>query len=210
MATTAASPARSAPGRARSNRALIESILYWVATLGEGFGLWLWLYYLDAGRPWVALGFLIGGFAVERAAVMTWIKKFLLVGLNIEQPPLYKTILGVVAATVIEIGIWHAARESMRMWNVEIAAMLLFLMIHPLHAFEMAGVRHEPVIKFFVRGRTALFSLIEAAGGAVWLGLSRANLGTTGSVLAFVALFGALFAEHHKQAQELQDSGFQV
>lgn len=179
-------------------------LLYLIATVGEWTGLAVWWLYIDKGRFWIALAWLLAGFAVERTAVATWLRKF--------QPPedaakpLWKTIVGLAFATAIEVTIWHLWRKSAAYWNVEIAGLLLFLMIHPLHAGEMAGVRHQPLIKFIIRRPTILFSFVEALGGTVWLAFMVAGYPIAG----IMALGTALFIEHHYQGLELEDKGFRV
>jgi hypothetical protein len=177
--------------------------LYVVATLGELTGLGLWLHYIDE-HFWIANAWLLAGFAVERTSVGIWLRKF--------QPPedvakpLWKTIVGLAIATAIEMTIWHVWRASAARWDVAIAGLLLFLMIHPLHAGEMAGVRHQPWIKFVIRRPTILFSFVEAAGGTLWLAFWLGGYRIAG----IAALGAALFIEHHYQGIELEDKGFRV
>src|SRR5262245_30172058 len=182
---------------------VITSALYVVATLGELTGLGLWLHYIDE-HFWIANAWLLGGFAVERTSVSIWLRKFQLP--EDVAKPLSKTIIGLAVATAIEMTIWHIWRASAVRWNVEIAGFLLFLMIHPLHAGEMAGVRHQPLIKFIIRRPTILFSFVEAAGGTLWLAFNLAGQ----PLAALAALGGALFIEHHYQGIELEDKGFRV
>jgi hypothetical protein len=198
----AASPAERAAGKGRD----ATSMLYYVATFGELAGLAGWFTNIERGQPWLAMAWLVGGFAIERGAVAAWLRKFHPPELTFQPSPLPKTIAALVVATAIEISIWHVWRASAAHWNIEIAGLLLFLMIHPLHALEMAGVRHQPLIKFIIRGPTILFSFVEATGGTVALALVRAGYRWWG----LVALGVALFIEHHYQGMELEDQGFRV
>ena len=183
---------------------VMTSALYVIATLGEWAGLGLWWHYIESDHFWIANAWLLGGFAVERTSVGIWIRKFQL--LEDVAKPLWKTIMGLAVATAIEMTIWHVWRASAVRWNVEIAGLLLFLMIHPLHAGEMAGVRHQPLIKFIIRRPTILFSFVEAAGGTLWLAFNLAGQ----PLAALAALGAALFIEHHYQGMELEDKGFRV
>jgi len=185
----------------------VTSALYFAATLGELTGLALWLHYIDGHHFWIANAWLLAGFAVERASVAIWLRKFQLP--EAVAKPLWKTIMALAFATAIEMTIWHVWRASAAYWNVVIAGFLLFLMIHPLHAGEMAGVRQQPWIKFVIRRPTLLFSFVEAAGGTAWLALWHA--GTQVARIAGIAALGvALFIEHHHQGMELEDKGFRV
>jgi len=189
---------------ATTNDHAITSLLYFVATFGELAGLGAWLHFIEKNQFWIANACLLGGFVVERTSVAIWLRKF-------QTPedvakPLWKTILGLAVATAIEMAIWHVWRKSAARWNVEIAGLLLFLMIHPLHAGEMAGVRHQPLVKFIIRRPTILFSFVEAAGGTAWLAFWLAGYPGVG----LAALGIALLIEHHHQGMELEDKGFRV
>ena len=202
MTTIAANGAE----RTTATRFVYTSPLFYIATVGEGAGLALWLRFIDAGRLWLALACLLAGFAIERAAVAIWIRRVIEPEAHLPPKPLPVTILGLAFATAVEIAIWHVWRVSAAHWDVEIAGVLLFFMIHPLHAAEMAGVRRQPVLKFLIRPPTILFSFIEAAGGSVWLALVRSDhFG-----VAVIALLAALSLEHVFQARELQEQGFRV
>lgn len=198
----------AAPARPRAAEALrpFNSVLYYTATVGEWAGLGAWLLFIDMGRFWTAIACLIGGFAIERVSVLTWIRTLHAPGLAVNKTPLMKTLAGFAFATAVEIAIWHTFRTAAAAWSVEIAGVLLFLMIHPLHAIELGGVTHQPAIKFILRGRTILFSFIEASGGTLWLASVR--MGHWGAGLAVLVV--ALFLEHFHQAQEFTDDGFRV
>jgi len=198
----AATPAARDTGQGR----LAVSVLYLVATVGEWGGLSLWLKSIDAGHPWTANAWLLAGFAIERGAVAIWLKKYQTQEPGLERATLLKTTLALAFATAVEVAIWHVWRASATKWNVEIAGLLLFLMIHPLHAKEMASVRGQPLTKFIIRGPTILFSFAEALGGTVWLALVVAQYPWWGRI----ALVIALFIEHHHQGMELEDTGFRV
>jgi|SRR5579884_4435552 len=198
-------PANATDGTA-ARPFVYSSPLFYIATFGEGAGLVLWLRYIDSNRFWPALVWLLAGFAVERAAVAIWIRRTIEPEAHLKPKPLAVTILGLAFATAVEITIWHLWRMSAAHWDIEIAGVLLFFMIHPLHAAEMAGVRRQPMLKFLIRPPTILFSFIEALGGSVWLALVRGDHFGVG----VIALLAALSLEHVFQARELEEQGFRV
>ena len=174
-----------------------------VATLGELSALGYWLHNRDA-QPWLARGALWLGFAVERGAVAYWLRREHRPGTGIHTKPLAATILGLLFATVFEIAVWTFWVWSDARWNLEIAGLLLFVLIHGLHAQEMASVRNQTVVRFLVRPKTIYFSLAEAVGATVWLWLTHAGH----PWLGLTAMFVGLFIEHFIQGKELVDEDF--
>ena len=182
---------------------ITRTLLFFIATFGELFALGYWFHNRE-NQPWLAYAALWGGFAVERTAVAYWLRRVHPAGAGINAKPLVVTIRGLFFATVVEIAVWRVWLWNEEQWNLEIAGLLLFVMIHGLHAQEMASVRRQTVIRFLVRPKTILFSLAESVGATVWLGLTHAGHPRWG----LTAMFVGLLLEHVVQANELTDGDF--
>ena len=179
----------------------IKPLIFCLATAGELIGLSYWLYWLDAGFFLRGSAALWAGFAVERISVAWWLRRTQTEACIGVLSPIWKTAVGLFGITVLEIGMWHALHGAARYWNPEIGGMLLFLLIHPLHAGEMAAVRRQSSLQYILRPRTVLFSFCEALGGALWIGLVTAGHPRLG----FAALLIALTLEHFLQGTMLQE-----
>lgn len=173
-----------------------------IATIGEFVALFFWLHYQNLGQFWTAQLLLWVGFLVERSAVILWLRF-----VNGKDDP--ETIANstpgkiagaVVLLTLIEIviwAVWLAVADSM---GALLGTLALAIMIHSLHSIEMAVVKKTPLGAYFTDPNTIFFSVMEVAGGALWLYFVRGG----NEMLGAVCLLLGLSVEHVIQGASLK------
>jgi hypothetical protein len=175
-----------------------------IATLGEFVALFFWLRFQDGGQFWMAQMLLWGGFIVERAAVILWLRF-----VNDKDDP--ETIANatptriagaVVVLTFVEIVIWAAWLLVADGMGALLGTLVLAAMIHSLHSIEMAVVKKTPLGAYFTNLNTIFFSLMEVAGGALWLYFVRGG----DEMLGAACLLIGLSVEHVIQGASLKRS----
>jgi hypothetical protein len=163
-----------------------------VATIGEFVALTAWLHYLDRGHPLAADIVRWSGFAVERIAVASWVRRVHGPATGIAGGSLWLVGLFLVVITVAEVSIWDWWLGLSRSHGLAAGGGLLFILIHALHSLEMAGVKRGNPLAYAITPRTLLFSAMEAAGGAAWLWLADTGRPVAGALL----LLAGLTVEH--------------
>jgi hypothetical protein len=173
-----------------------------IATLGEFVALFFWLRFQDNGQFWLAQLLLWAGFLVERSAVILWLRF-----VNDKDDP--QTIANatpakiagaVVALTLVEIVIWAVWLTVAAKMGALLGTLALAAMIHSLHSIEMAVVKKTPLGTYFTNPNTMFFSVMEVAGGVLWLHFVRDG----DQMLGAVCLLVGLGVEHVIQGASLK------
>jgi hypothetical protein len=189
-----------------------------LATVGEFAALFFWLHYLDQGRFILANAILWAGFALERGAVLVWIRYVYRdraggVGAGGGGPSsgsLLRTLAGVFVITLTEILIWIlwvAIADGKIGWPTlsagaafGVAAVVLFVLMQVQHSVEMAGLKGNVVTAYLVDRTTLFFTFMEVAGAVGWLWLVRADQPVAGAICLLVGLS----IEHVIQGSQLR------
>jgi hypothetical protein len=173
-----------------------------IATVGEFVALFFWLRFQDSGQFWLAQLLLWAGFLVERSAVILWLRY-----VNDKDDP--ETIANatpakiagaVVALTLVEIVIWAVWLTVADTMGALLGTLALAAMIHSLHSIEMAVVKKTPLGAYVTNLNTIFFSIMEVAGGALWLYFVRDG----DQMLGAVCLLVGLCVEHVIQGASLK------
>ena len=162
-----------------------------IFTIVEGVALvtWLALVRSDAGIYQVSTGSLVAGLAV------------LAVGFTVEHIVAYNVIHGrgvlelqgapigqKAVVSLIETSIW-ALWLVLADLNAVVAAVMLTGLLILEHTLSDNVFKGRGLFSRLLDARTISFSLIEAAGAAIWLALVEANLAVVGIVILVVASF---------------------
>jgi hypothetical protein len=162
-----------------------------IFTIVEGVALvtWLALVRSDAGIYQVSTGSLVAGLAI------------LAVGFTVEHIVAYNVIHGrgllelqgapigqKAVVSLIETSIW-ALWLVLADLNAVVAAVVLTGLLILEHTLSDNVFKGKGLFSRLLNGRTIGFSLIEAAGAAIWLALVEANLAVVGIVILVVASF---------------------
>lgn len=161
-----------------------------IATIGEFVALSFWLGFQNSGQFWIGQLLLWIGFLVERSAVILWLKY-----VNGADDPgsiagssTGQIITAVVVMTIIEIIIWAVWLRVADGVGILAGLAALAVMIHGLHSIEMAIVKKKPLGTFFTNPNTMFFSLMEIAGGTLWLVFVRGGNDLLGGAVLLLGL----------------------
>lgn len=192
-----------------------------LATAGEFTALFFWLHYLDQGRFLLANMILWAGFALERGAVLIWIRYVYREregergggGADEARAPsraLPRTLAGVFVITLTEIIIWIlwvAIADGEIGWLAlsagaafGVAAIVLFALLQVQHSVEMAGLKGTVVTTYLADRTTLFFTFMEVAGAVGWLWFVRADQPVAGAI----CLLLGLSIEHVIQGSQLR------
>ena len=151
--------------------------------------IWLALVRSDTGIYQVSISSIVAGIAA------------LAVGITIEHVLAYNVInlrglltlrgapVGKKAVvSVIETGIW-ALWLALAGLNAIVAAIVLAGLLIVEHTLSDNVFRDRRIFSRLLNPRTIVFSIIEAIGAAIWLGLVQANLAVVGITILAVASF---------------------
>jgi len=189
-----------------------------LATAGEFAALFFWLHYMDQGRFLLANVVLWAGFALERGAVLAWIRYVYreragaggAAGAQAPAGLSLRTLAGVFLITLSEILIWIlwvAIADGRIGWlalsggaAAGVAAIVLFALMQVQHSVEMAGLKGMAVKNYLTDRTTLFFTFMEVAGAVGWLWLVRADQPVAGAICLLVGLS----IEHVIQGSQLR------
>lgn len=190
-----------------------------LATAGEFAALFFWLHFMDQGRFILANVILWAGFALERGAVLAWIRYVYREregggagtgGAAAPSGSLPRTLAGVFVITLTEILIWIlwvAIADGKIGWLAlsagaafGVAAIVLFVLMQVQHSAEMAGLKGTVVTAYLADRTTLFFTFMEVAGAVGWLCFVRAGQPVAGAIFLLVGLS----IEHVIQGSQLR------
>ena len=161
-----------------------------IATIGEFVALFFWLRYQNSGQFWLAQVILWTGFIIERSSVILWLRY-----VNGKDDP--ETIANgtplkiagaVIGFTFVEIVIWTVWLNVADRQGALLGTLVLAIMIHGLHSLEMAVVKKTPLGAYITNLNTVFFSVMEVAGGALWLYFVRSGNEMAGAACLLIGL----------------------
>jgi hypothetical protein len=161
-----------------------------IATVGEFIALFFWLRFLDQGQFLLGNVLLWIGFLVERTAVILWLR-------YVNGKDDSGTIAGssptqlaviVFTLSLIEIIIWIAWLYVADNFGHLAGVIVLTVMIHSLHTREMATVKKTPFLTYLTNPSTIFFSIMEIAGGTLWLVFVRGGNEMLGGLFLLIGL----------------------
>ncbi len=160
-----------------------------IFTIVEGVALVAWLALVRSDTGMSSTGLVIAGLAV------------LAVGFTVEHLLAYNVIKGrdlldlrgvpigqKAVVSVIETAIW-AVWLILAGLNAIVAAVVLAGLLIVEHTLSDNVFKGRGLFSRLLDGRTIVFSIVEAAGAAIWLALVDANLAIVGIVVLVVASF---------------------
>lgn len=161
-----------------------------VATAGEFLALFFWLRFSKDDQFVPAVLCLLLGFAVERAAVVGWLKLPPQVRLaNGKTMPLWEILVGV---TLAEMALWVGWLQAARQIGLLLAFLPFFVVIHLIHCTESAVITKDTVARQLVSPGPVLLSVIESVTALLWV-----HFGLRGQFwLGAVCLLAGLMLEH--------------
>ncbi|MEM7374301.1 MAG: hypothetical protein AAF587_37245 [Bacteroidota bacterium] len=177
-----------------------DVVPFLIATIGEFIALHYWLVYMDS-EQFVSANLLLWlGFAIERTAVVIWVRRVHNPQAGFVNLPMLKQVIGVALITLSEILVWIAWLWVVTKYGHLAGAITLYILMLGEHSMEMSLIKARPINVYLINGRVNFFTLMETLGAVGWMYFHQQ--GQDGWAVA--SLLIGLSIEHILQGRELK------